>query len=327
MKKYDNLTFGGWLRARSTRMIALLGSLGVVPFAKWLQGVAESSGTQPVITTWLSEHASVIPPSVTCLVLVLMLFLSLEGPLLSPDPQRARAYKVTQQFHGWWRAQWLVWSIFYLGLAMQAYFRLDPNAAVPTPAAIYGSVALNFLNNMQTGLFLVAYLVLSIETVKQHEDRFDSTLYWMPVLIAVAVASGLELVLRLSGADVYLVSVGAKLFAGFSGAVCMALLIGRVESRFFGLHGGVIAILYFYAALQILAIAFDLPRGAHVPPLLTATEPFVIAIALPLKVLLFLVVYWALHSGRMLFYVEKFRHVMETSEKEWRTFARELRAG
>jgi hypothetical protein len=94
----------------------------------------------------------------------------------------------------------------------------------------------------------------------------------------------------------------ASIFDALSGvlnAIVLALLIARLDSKLIGLHSWLISILYSYAAVQPLFIVFELNQT---PVWQTITTVVLIFVFLS-KVYFFLIIIYALQTGRMLNYL------------------------
>jgi hypothetical protein len=94
----------------------------------------------------------------------------------------------------------------------------------------------------------------------------------------------------------------ASIFDALSGvlnAIVLALLIARLDSKLLGLHSWLISILYSYAAVQPLFIVFELNQT---PIWQTITTVVLIFVFLS-KVYFFLIIIYALQTGRMLNYL------------------------
>lgn len=101
----------------------------------------------------------------------------------------------------------------------------------------------------------------------------------------------------------------ATVFDGVTGtlsAVVLALLIARMDSRLFGLSRWLIGMLFAYASIQPLFIAFALDVRV-----LEMVQTSVLTAALGLKICFFLVIAHSLQGGKMLGYVVGFPFLRE----------------
>jgi hypothetical protein len=101
----------------------------------------------------------------------------------------------------------------------------------------------------------------------------------------------------------------ATVFDGVTGtlsAVVLALLIARMDSKFFGLSPWLIGMLFAYAAIQPLFVAFALNVAV-----LKMVQTSVLTTALGLKICFFLIVAHSLQSGKVLNYLVCFPFLKE----------------
>lgn len=88
--------------------------------------------------------------------------------------------------------------------------------------------------------------------------------------------------------------------------VSLALVVGRLGNRVVDPGSITLGLLYFYAVIQTTAAIFYARPGVHL---------FATTIALPLKVLLWLVIVWAFTTGILSEYVHEIRDVLITKTK------------
>jgi hypothetical protein len=93
----------------------------------------------------------------------------------------------------------------------------------------------------------------------------------------------------------------ATVFDGVSGvlnAVVLALLIGRLDSKLIGLPSWLISLLYFYSAVQPLFAVFEQPGD-----IFKVIQTSVLIVVFGFKIYFFLIIVYALQTGRMLNYL------------------------
>jgi len=296
--------FGDWLLARKRRLI--LPGLGAAFSATFgaLSHVEAVFDWQWTTTVLLVFQA----------VVILALLAFAPNPLI--DNQEARGASVAiRQFARAWRSLWLFWLIEFLVLATyeggSAAARLTPNISAAMkegtwPAAVIG-VILNLANNLPTAALVICYIIASERTVDlSAEVPEEKHLPWQSVMGVLFLATAIDLVVRLN-AVAHVVPVPwnlPKLFVWLSGiaaGLATALVIGRLDSKFIGLPSWVVVALYGYAVIQPGWSSFEDP----------AVRAVLLNVALTLKLLLFVVVWWLFKSGVFLFYLERIRHVYD----------------
>jgi hypothetical protein len=93
-------------------------------------------------------------------------------------------------------------------------------------------------------------------------------------------------------------AVLADAVSGFINAVVLALLIARLDSKFIGLHSFLISILYGYSAVQALFAVFE-QSGSDAQII----KAFVLIAVFIFKIYFFLIITYAMQTGRMLDYL------------------------
>jgi hypothetical protein len=85
--------------------------------------------------------------------------------------------------------------------------------------------------------------------------------------------------------------------SGLLNAVFLALLIGRLDSKFIGLPSDLVSILYIYAAVQPLFVVFGLPMFVN-----EVIKTIVFVTVLLFKIYFFFIIIYAFQTGRLLNY-------------------------
>ena len=114
------------------------------------------------------------------------------------------------------------------------------------------------------------------------------------------------------------ISKGAGLASGVAGAIAMALLVGRLQSKFLGPRLWLIVALYYYTAIQPLFLYLEKNDIWAV---------VLIDFALILKCLLYLYTAWLLQSGDLLFYFARVRRIYRTVPAQRKAFRKLLDQG
>ena len=104
---------------------------------------------------------------------------------------------------------------------------------------------------------------------------------------------------------------GASLASGVAGAIAMALLVGRLQSKFLGPRLWLLIVLYSYTAIQPLFLYLE------------KNDIWAVALidfALILKCLLYLYTAWLFQSGDLLFYFARVRRIYRTVPEQRQAF-------
>lgn len=193
---------------------------------------------------------------------------------------------------------------------------------------------IDLCNNMQ-GVFLFAcYWTLTVVTVPGPEEQNTNSTIGLPLIFSFSLWT--VLVFHLADLTTHTSSsrFWFQLLSGLAVGVCMALMVGCLESEYFESPRALTACLYCYSVLQLAYIGFNPPAevscsnltGACADELSKALSEhrilqlFSTLTSLPLKFLFVGLCYWHIRSGRLPFYMEKTRALLKTVGPQWEDF-------
>jgi hypothetical protein len=167
-----------------------------------------------------------------------------------------------------------------------------------------------FFNNLTLLFIFWCFLVMYITPDEVRPDEVKKK--WRRYMVGSAVVVGSLIILFVS----FLIlkwdefnaeSAGAyvSIFDALSGvinAMVLALLIARLDSKLVGLRSWLISILYSYAAVQPLFLVFELRESELLKTITTLVLIFVFIS----KIYFFLIIFYALQTGKMLNYLTCF---------------------
>jgi hypothetical protein len=286
-------------------------------------------------------------------VILLLLIFASRLPQHGSQLKFERASRALEQFQHHWNWLWLSFFLFYLALAVRAFFKLQGYTGIFDNTA--WDIVLNLFNNMQGVFLLLCYLVLAEPTVgESHSVRYHSRIpQFVALLVGIALVNILAVVALPAASSTQAVKsntpaaptaamsiqeagIGAQpstdpahsddrlkssgwtrmvfqLMSGLFVGVALALLVGRFESKYIDAPRFVLVLLYMYALIQLMYVEFSSPQYKHAQDVFTG-------IALPLKLLLFAFVAWLYEKGRLLFYLEHVKKLHDAADADWKAF-------
>lgn len=233
------------------------------------------------------------------LTVCLILLLAIQDPRTSFSKAR-RASKAAEQFKTAWMVLWSSWVLIYLAFSILAllniYLAFDESQLYP-----YGLAGLNLFNNIQTVALFMCYLVLARPTAVTVAKE-PPGLPWLKGLIIAIIFFATEIicVLILSASDVKVDQVRDLfgLLSGLAAGLIMAMLVGRLDSKYLGIPTSIIVLLYFYVVLQVTwPTFFDGDEARY--------RDLILSLALAFKSIFFIVVHWLFERGILLYYLHR----------------------
>lgn len=180
---------------------------------------------------------------------------------------------------------------------------------------IFSSLAF-FFNNFTLLFVFSCFLVMYIRPDEVKKKRKE----WRYLAGSVVAVGSLVILffsfLVLKWGEFTPESAGAyvSIFDALSGvinAVVLALLIARLDSKLVGLPSWLISILYSYAAVQPLFLVFELSNSELLKTITTLVLVFVFIS----KIYFFLIIFYALQTGKMLNYLTCFPILRKRAEE------------
>jgi hypothetical protein len=177
-----------------------------------------------------------------------------------------------------------------------------------------------FFNNFTLLFVFSCFLVMYIKPGERKKKEWK---YWVGSSVAVAFLTLLFLcflVLKWGGLEPKSAGEYVAIFDALSGvinAVVLALLVARLDSKLVGLPSWLISILYSYAAVQPLFLVFELSDSELLKTIATLVLVFVFIS----KIYFFLIIFYALQTGKMLNYLTCFPILRRRAEEHRRPAA------
>lgn len=249
-----------------------------------------------------------VPAAANLVVIMILLTVVISARPLDSEKFR-RESRAALRFYKVWAVVWIVWFLLY---AVSMLSNLIPvQLARENHWIDYWGITLNLLNNIQSALILQCYFLLSPPVVREREvGSFISIV--RPLLSSLLLLFVAELGTRTLLQDQPWVGMFFSLVSSVGAGLSLALLTGRFQSEKFGTPTFVLTLFYLNAVLQTVFLLQDV-----------SLQMFILWITIPLKLILFLFVYWLLTSGRLHFYFYRAADTLLT-ESRWSKFLGDL---
>lgn len=334
LQKHCDSDFCAWLRVQRKNhrwlsfVITLLVVLSIPKFFR-------------LLVSWLGLPiglAEMAPPLANVLLICIFFYISTDEPPQYSGPEYNEAQRPLSSIIKAWRFSLLLWLLLYLVLLGESIHRLSEKP-LPDFAWISWAVGANFLINAHSAVFLYMYHLLSnpFPAIKRPTTQKNLSyllfFLWFIVSLVQILTLAVYKYSNMKYSDTGVLSlpfyrshvqICFDLTSGVIGGIALVFFISRAGSKIMGRSPSLIGMLYLYAVLQPLYAFFHLEPSLAVPNAPTFTVPWLydlvlIAVA-PLKVLLFLYVYWLYMEGKMLFYFCKGTEFLALIPASWEKF-------
>lgn len=237
--------------------------------------------------------------------------------VLDLESDHRKISRALKQYAHYWRWLLLSWIAMYVFLAALGFKGLDLTNLIADPDPANQSLGIRLslfntlLNNWNTGMLLLCFYVLNKQMKDETERRslVDTPFIGFAFFLLIVLATVFELM------SVANIRKGASLTSGIAGAIAMALLVGRLQSKFLGPRLWLLIALYSYTAIQPLFLYLEKNDEWAV---------VLINFALILKCLLYLYTAWLFQSGDLLFYFARVRRIYRTVPEQRKAFRKLL---
>jgi DNA-binding winged helix-turn-helix (wHTH) protein len=230
--------------------------------------------------------------------------------------------KALRQYANYWRWLLISWLSLYVFLAVLGFKGLDLSTLIASAdmeiqlLGIRLSLFNTLLNNWNTGMLFLCFYVLNKQMKDESEKRnlVDTPFIGFAFFLLIVLTTVFEF-MSVANISKSFIPKGASLASGIAGAIAMALLVGRLQSKFLGPCLWLLIALYSYTAIQPLFLYLEKNDIWAV---------VLIDFALILKCLLYLYTAWLFQSGDLLFYFARVRRIYRTVPRQRKAFRRLL---
>jgi DNA-binding winged helix-turn-helix (wHTH) protein len=219
-----------------------------------------------------------------------------------------------------WEFLFLSWVFLYLFLPLRFLLEMDKN---------FYETFITVFNNFNTLSALLCFNILNEPITKEdrkpndgetplREEINDNPTFVLGLIIIIMWGI-IELILSDYFRDAN-IHRWSGLISGILGGLVMARYIGRFQSKFLRSPDWLVVILYLYTVIQPLFIYFKENTEEGIKSL-----AIILNLALFLKCLLILYMFWLFQSGRLLFYLIRVRRTYQQVDGEWQGFRQVLK--
>ena len=294
----------------STIFAILLGREGIIPA---IQKGVQSSGTgaHPVasasggVVAYSQSDFSIAVLHVLVIGLFLLLrFTNLNSPRTLEESVKGAA-GAFNQFQRGWELIWLSWLALYVWFAL--IWGLARFGFVGVPTAVFWSVA-DLFNVGSAVAFLYTFLVMDMPSLRREGDLGSYEKFRATVLFSIVVGSGIFALSVLGRFNLWGLEKGGPVVQSMFVAICMAYFFGRLDSHYLKASRWMLVPFYLYVVIQVDWVSLA-TRGSD-------SMPILLSLALILKVYLFVVMTYWIHSGYIHAYLTMAASAHERVEKE-----------
>jgi hypothetical protein len=306
-------TFDRWLKSKKKRFGVYIGAL-VATASNLVAGIEPIRKHFPsAVVQAITRYPLVVPVVINTVAIVAVAIFVRRIPRVD-EVRLKRASTAIRQLHVWWRCAWVCWALFYLAQAVRLFAEIGGvSASLPRWATTW-DICLHLVDNIQTAFLVCCFFVLAKPTAASTGEQDDKTSPFELLMIGIILLAAVEVVVHLGTTAPSALVAPSLLMDLFSGTT-IALIVGRLDSKFVGLPYSVVSLLYLYAVFQAADIVADIsPEGG------AWVRTALYAIAVPAKMAMFVVFYWLFHSGRGLYYLYSVTEVSSKLTRSWSLF-------
>ena len=233
--------------------------------------------------------------------------------MITQDNREALLNKAEGQvglFKRYFLSFWVVMFFLYLAFLGKHLAWSDDDKSIKTMVDLITTCAFPFLtfalNNISVWCIFLCFIILYLPAGDEESTRKRNRLVRFSLFALSILVLSFPLVIFSERFEVTSTQDPTLLncftyfdaFSGITNAIVVAMLIARLDSKLIGLRSWLILVLYSYSAVQPLFAVFE--QKALV---FQQIQTLVLIAVFLCKVYFFLIIYYALQTGRMLNYV------------------------
>ncbi len=301
------LSFGQWLKHRFRGHRTLSTFLAIPIVASTLLGIAQKwleLGFYSLASTALQ---------LACILFVIGVGAFRKSKEWSPPDEAIEesksAYKAVRQFNKCWMALWISWAALYCVLLIKEVCKV----AIDIPELVMSILDCteHLGSESASAACFLLFFVLAFRTVNVGDSKgmgIPWSIAIVYVIVSIIVYGFFKFVEFEAGLTVF------EIVSAFLGGLILMLFIGRLDDRIILAPFWCIGIMYAYPLLQIL-FGFTKIQSDSLPDdfsgFLSNMKVVLLSLALPFKLLLFVLVRWMLEEGILFWYMKVGRNLMD----------------
>ena len=169
-------------------------------------------------------------------------------------------------------------------------------------------------NNLATIFLIFCFTIISIPAKNPFKSHIHNRDVFFVILVALTLV---ELFIRLSG-DESLANLPFYMLSGIASSVAIAQITGRLDSKLIDADYWIYLLLYLYAGIQPFFTFFVTSRDE------TINLVIMLYLALFLKTIFFLFVYWCINYNKLFYYLVRVNRIQSIVDKDWKTIQEKI---
>ena len=288
--KFNIWLFSKWKRLRWSTSVPLAWSISFL--SRLGITITAIAGLLVIEKEVVERYAKVLPPLANLGFIVVLLWTRIFRKPKEVEGH-GKSSEAFRKFYKNWRGVWISWGCFYVMILFEATIEIISKGEPPPKIEMLLMSSRDALNNLNSAFIFLCYFVLAeplaSEVVVKKDGKFQMFEEMPPggqLFLFVIFVICAELFIGSIWTATYIEEVHKwfAVFGGVLGGLAVALLVGRLQSKFTGAPVPLIACFFFYSLIQMTYPAFRMTT-------LPWIEAIVLSFAMPLKLLLFVFVH------------------------------------
>ncbi len=223
-----------------------------------------------------------------------------------------RSKRAVSDFNLCWSITWTGWLLLYTSYLISEH-ELGYNLIGKDNYKEFMQILSNLFSNISSLGLISCFAILFYKKKTSNKSHYNTPLT-ITVLASIIITLVLEILLFYY-ADSDVTMLMFELVIGIVSAISIALLMGRLDSKFINASIGLIFLIYIYAGIQPLSGFFgENFLNTEFSNISSIIQAFALNYALFAKSLLFILVYWLLMEGKLQTYLIRLNSIIKNIE-------------